>query len=456
MKNLILFSFILVLISCGQQEKATSTASNQNTTSATPWWADASIYEVNVRNYTPEGTFSAFANKLDQLEDLGVEILWLMPIHAIGDKNRKGSLGSYYAVKDYRSVNPEFGTHEDFKALVDDAHSRGMKVILDWVANHTAWDHPWVEAHPTWYSADAKGERPTVPFNENGEPTDWTDVADLDYTNEEMRKAMTEDMAYWIKEYNVDGFRCDVAHWVPVDFWKSTIASLKAIQPDVFMLAESDYPPNVNEGDFHMDYGWDMHHRMNQVAQKKDDVASICRRVDSIKQLYKPGSIKLNFITNHDENSWNGTIEERMGDAGDAMAVLAFTLPGMPLIYSGQEVGLNKRLAFFDKDEIDWNTNDKRDFYKGLIDLKSDNKSLWNGEYGSDMNAVNCGGGFMAYSRGDDEDRVWVALNFSEADHSFEIPSEFSFESVYMQHPEVSESENSWILPPNGYLILTK
>ena len=183
---------------------------------------------------------------------MGVEILWFMPLQPIGEKNRKGSMGSYYSIKDYITINEEFGTSEDFQAVVDEAHSRGMKVILDWVANHTSWDHVWITEHPDWYSESKDGKRPTVPFNEEGEPTDWTDVADLNYENEDMRTAMIQSMLFWINEFDLDGFRCDVAHWVPVDFWTNASKAIRNVKPDAFMLAESDYPPNVNEGGFDM------------------------------------------------------------------------------------------------------------------------------------------------------------------------------------------------------------
>ncbi len=314
-KYFMLFFVLLVTLACGEKPANKPVNSEKKEVdSKFPWWADANIYEVNVRQYTSEGTLQAFKKHLPRLEKLGVEILWFMPLQPIGEKNRKGSLGSYYSIKDYTAINPEFGTSADFKAVVDEAHTRGMKVILDWVANHTSWDHPWVDAHPDWYTTGAEGNRPTVPIDEKGVATDWTDVADLNYENDDMRKAMIGEMMYWIDTYDLDGFRCDVAHWVPVDFWSDAISQIKKAKPTAFMLAESDYPPNVNEGGFDMDYGWHFHHLINQVAQDEAGVEVICTMIDSLRYHYRKGAIKMNFITNHDENSWNGTISERMGE----------------------------------------------------------------------------------------------------------------------------------------------
>jgi len=294
-----------------------------------------------------------------------------MPIHPISLKNRKGSLGSYYAVQDYKGVNPDFGTDEDFKILVQQIHELGMKVILDWVPNHTGFDHIWIEQHPEWYTKNEDGEI-THPVG-----TDWTDVADLNYDNSDMRRAMTDAMAYWIRDFDIDGFRCDVAGEVPNDFWADNNERLFS-KKQVFLLAEAE-GPSLHDAGFHMTYAWGFHHKLNQIAKGEVSLAEVEKFIKEDTAKYGQAAFRMNFITNHDENSWNGTIEERMGDAADVLGVFAFTINGMPLVYSGQEAGLNKRLQFFEKDEINWDTLHKEDFYTKLLDLKHENMALWNG-----------------------------------------------------------------------------
>lgn len=339
-----------------------------------PEWSEyASLYEVNIRQYTEEGTFEAFAKHLPRLRELGVDILWFMPIHPIGEKNRKEPMGSYYSVKDYKGVNPEFGTLEDFKELVDKCHGLGFKVVIDWVANHSAWDIDWVFKNPEWYAQDANGQ-PVSPY-------DWTDVIQLDYNQHYMREAMIEAMEFWVKEADIDGFRCDVAGMVPVDFWEDSRERLEKIKP-VWMIAENaDNMLLMNEA-FNANYGWPFHHEMNQIAKGSEPASAIFEIFDEMAQHYPEGGYPMQFTTNHDENSWNGTVFERLGDGHKAFAVLSYTIPGMPLIYSGQEAGMNKRLKFFDKDPIDWSDETLFPFYKKLNQLKGENKALWNGNAG--------------------------------------------------------------------------
>ena len=300
------------------------------------WTADAVIYEVNVRQYTKEGTFKAFEEHLPRLQELGVDILWFMPVYPIGEVERKGELGSYYSIRDYKAVNPEFGDIDDFRSVVDKAHELGFKVILDWVANHTSRDHAWISEHPDWYVMDDSTGTPVAPF-------DWTDVAELNYDNADMRAAMLDAMTYWVSEVGVDGFRCDVAHEVPVDFWNDAVASLRQVRPDLFMLAESEEPALMTDA-FDAYYGWSNHAYMNRLAQGKATAAEYAAyRVEHEGKL-PVESIEMNFTSNHDENSWNGTEFERMGEAARQMAALTFAEPGMPLIYSGQEVGNDNSL----------------------------------------------------------------------------------------------------------------
>ncbi len=371
------------------------------------WIKDAVLYEVNIRQYSPEGTFNAFAEDLPRLKKLGVKILWIMPIYPISKLNRKGTLGSYYAVQDYKAVNPEFGTLEDFCNLVNKAHLMGFKVILDWVANHTGWDNPWIREHPDWFTHDSTGA--IVPPD-----PDWTDVADLNFDVKPMRRAMINAMDYWVKTANIDGFRCDVAWGVPQDFWEEARASLDSIKP-VYMLAEDEDHPGFLNKAFDSDYAWKLYHLMNDVAQGKKTAKDIRAYFENLGDKYAPGSFPMLFITNHDENSWAGTIDERLGKAADAFAAMTFTVPGIPLIYDGQEEGLNKRLRFFDKDTIDWITPSKQDFYKKLIDLKTGNQALWNGTAGGDIRFLETGdeNRILAYVRTKGENKLLVVMNLS-------------------------------------------
>ncbi len=369
------------------------------------WSRDAVIYEVNVRQFTPEGTFEAFQAHLPRLKELGVDILWLMPIHPIGEKNRKGSLGSYYSVQDYAAVNPEFGDLDDLKALVKEAHGLGMYVILDWVANHTAWDHAWITEHPEWYSKDANGDM-IAPF-------DWTDVAELDDSNEDMQTAMIDDMKYWITEADVDGFRCDVAGEVPLAFWDRARKELDEVKP-VFMLAEAEVVEHHFDA-FDMSYAWELHHIMNSIASGDKNANDLQKYFEKNDTLFPADAYRMCFITNHDENSWNGTEYERMGDAVNTFAVLSFTLPGMPMIYSGQESAFDRRLLFFEKDSIDWGDYPMADFYAELGNLRKENPALWSGTSGGKMKRLKTtdNKSIFAFLRKKDDNGVLVIANLS-------------------------------------------
>lgn len=387
------------------------------------WNRNAVIYEVNVRQFTPEGTFNAFMEHLPRLKELGVDILWFMPVHPIGEKNRKGTLGSYYSVKDYKAINPEFGTMDDFRAVVNRAHELGMYVILDWVANHTAWDNPWVEEHPEWYTRDTNGNM-IAPF-------DWTDVAELDYDNDNMRAAMTDALKFWVEEADIDGYRCDVAAEVPTDFWESARAALDSVKP-VFMLAEAELPEHHIHA-FDMSYAWELHHIMNEIAKGKKGVADIDKYFIKHDTLYPRDAYRMYFITNHDENSWNGTEYERLGDAVDAFAVLTYTLPGMPLIYSGQEAALKERLEFFEKDTIGWDDFPLKEFYTSLGKLRKENKALWSGTSGGVLERVRVNGSkdIYAFLRTKDGNKVLSLTNMSLHDTVFTLRGP-AVEGVYL------------------------
>ncbi len=339
------------------------------------WSKNATIYEVNVRQYSPDSALSAVTKDLPRLKTLGIDIVWLMPIYPIGKEHRKGPLGSYYSVADYKAVNPEFGTMDDLRKLVARAHGLGMKVILDWVPNHTAWDNPWVKQHPEWYLKDESGKIGPVTFGSGADKQVWEDVVGLDYKNPALRAAMIDAMAFWIKTADVDGFREDVATNVPVDFWNEARAQLDKIKP-VFMLAESD-KPELQQDAFDMTYGWDFYHTL--VASAKTGDADLLRAFFAhTPRTYPPGSYRMEFTSDHDENSWAGSDPELYGKAFKPYAVIAATVPGMPLVYSGQESVLDKRLKFFEKDPIVWKDYPLTDFYRSLLTLKHDSPALAN------------------------------------------------------------------------------
>ncbi|MCB0661721.1 MAG: alpha-amylase, partial [Saprospiraceae bacterium] len=381
----IISSFVWVSCRSNQKQEATTDQMSPKEwlpTNQPDWAKNAVIYEVNVRQYTPEGTFNAFSEHIDRLKDLGVDILWFMPVFPISEKNKKGELGSYYAVSNYREVNPEFGAIEDFDAMVQKVHDAGMKIIIDWVPNHTGWDHVWLATNKEFYTRDSLGNVIDPIDPETGKSWGWTDVADLNYDNAEMRQEMIASMQYWLDNHNIDGLRVDVAHNVPNDFWDQVQDSLgKGNYP--YMLAEGEVPYHRNSGTFAMDYAWSFHHLMNDIAKGEKPASAIDTWLKEDRAKYERG-YHMQFITNHDENAWNGTEYERMGDGVDAFAVLTFTFEGMPLIYTGQEAAYNKRMEFFQKDPVDWGTYEKTEFYKKLIDLKHRNQALWNGEHGGE------------------------------------------------------------------------
>ncbi|MCB8995614.1 MAG: alpha-amylase, partial [Bacteroidales bacterium] len=327
------------------------------------WLDDASLYEVNIRQFTPEGTFNAFSEHLQRIKDLGIDIIWIMPVNPIGEQGRKGSLGSYYSVKDYYAVNPEFGSMDDFKAMVKKAHAIGLKVIIDWVPNHSSLDNKLAVEHPEYYLKDSLGNFKS--------PFDWTDVIQFDYDQPGLRQYMIDALKFWLKETDIDGFRFDVAHMIPVSFWNTVRPALNEVK-EVFMLAESDQPV-LNKEAFDATYDWRLHHIMNEVAQGKMNAIDIENHFAYVDSVYPPNSILMEFTSNHDENSWNGTEYERLGDAVKTFAVFTYTIPGMPLIYNGQEACLNKRLLFFEKDTINWIDCDMKDFYTKLNALKAEN-----------------------------------------------------------------------------------
>ena len=439
MKNLFLVSLSIVLFSCTNQ------SNNEVSQETDVWHKNATIYEVNLRQFTAEGTFNAFLPHIDRIHNMGIDILWFMPIHPIGEVNRKGGLGSYYSVKDYKGVNPEHGTIADFKAVVDKAHSLGMKVLIDWVANHSAFDNPWAE-NKDWYTLDSLG---------NLQPplgTDWWDVADLNYDNNDMRLAMIEAMQYWVEEFDIDGFRCDVASWVPNDFWKQAIDSLNLIKP-MFMLAEGE-EPSLHQAGFQMTYTWEYMHITNEIAQGKMTFKNLDDLMAKEDTNYSQDAYRLYFTTNHDENSWKGDVFERYGNTHLLQAILAFTIDGMPLLYSGQEAGLNKRLAFFEKDTIQWGDYSYADFYSSLLKLNKSHRALWNGKYGGKFSKIEMDDSDLyCYKRAVGEDKVMVFLNFSESNKSINLNVTQSQPLTELFSQELVENLSNIELGPLAYKV---
>ena len=375
------------------------------------------VYEMNVRQYTPEGTFAAAQQELPRLAELGVDIVWLMPIYPIGVEGRKGPLGSYYAVKNYCDVNPEFGTLEDFDSFLAEAHRLGLRVVLDWVANHTSPDAVWVTERPAdWYERDAEGNTTFT--------ADWSDTANLNYENHDVWEGMAAAMRFWM-ERGIDGFRCDMACEVPLEFWQETISGLRADYPEMYMLAEGEEPKLHTLSGFNSSYSWELHHMMNSIARGEQNLPELLAYLEKDAQRHPAEAFRLMFTSNHDENSWAGTEFERMGDAAKLMAVLTFTLPnGQPLIYTGQEMGWNKRFEFFQKDPIPaWEKNEYFDFYKWIIALRHNNPALAAGAAGGKFEVVSAEDSVLVFTRTLPNNKVTVKAEL-KAPWSYEITEE--------------------------------
>lgn len=401
--------------SCKSPSKDQESKTNEVIMSEFGWpeWAkNTNIYEVNIRQYTPEGTFTAFKAHLPRLKAMGVHTLWFMPIYPISETKKKGSLGSYYAVSDFRNTNPKFGTIEEFQSVIDAAHSLGMRVILDWVPNHTGWDHVWIKSHPEYYTQDSLGNI-IDPLNEHGQSMGWADVADLNYNNREMRAQMTEDMLFWVNNHNIDGFRQDMALLVPLDYWQEAIPQLRNANPDLFFLAESEVADHLNKDCFHSMYAWSLHHTLNDIAKGKKSAAAIDQWMAGEKLKTTKGQY-LQFTSNHDENSWSGSEIERMGEAHKAFAVLVNTIDGVPLTYSGQEEPMPKRLEFFEKDDIGFKDFAYADFYKKLNELRLENSALWHTDFGGPMVRILQDENIYAFTRERDGHKVTVIINLSK------------------------------------------
>lgn len=345
----------------------------------TPEWVkNATLYELNVRQFSEEGNFKAVEQQLPRLKKMGIDIIWLMPVQPIGELHRKGTLGSYYSVRDYLGINAEFGMEEDFRSLVKAIHDQGMFVILDWVANHTSWDNAMVNDHPEWYMKSRKGTFQSTRWR------DYDDIIELDYRNAELRKYMTDAMKFWIRKYDIDGYRCDIASFVPIDFWENARAELDVIKP-IFMLAEAE-DKELHRRAFDSTYNWTLWNILHLIATNNLSVKTLTEAyIAEHVSIFPKAGIRMNFIDNHDKNSWEGNQYSNFGKALKAVTVFTFLMDGIPLVYSGQEAGLDRSLAFFEKDPIEWKSHENEALYTTLFELKHKNQALWNGSYGGEM-----------------------------------------------------------------------
>jgi glycosidase len=410
--RILLLLLVSVLAACASSKQAIDVMSRYQPKPyvelSTPDWAKAAvIYQLNTRQFTPEGTFAAAQTHLPRIKALGADIVWLMPIHPIGIEKRKGTLGSPYSVQDYFKVNPEFGTLDDLKSFVRAAHALEMKVILDWVGNHSAWDNPLRAQHPDWYERDWKGDFRPTPW------WDWSDIIDLDYRQPGLRQYMTEALKYWVQEADIDGYRADVAGFVPIDFWDNARAELDAIKP-VFMLAEWE-TRDVHARAFDASYAWSWNKAMHDIAQGKADVNQLYVYYSWNESAYPREALRMTFTSNHDKNSWEGTGPEQFGAALDAAIVLSVVGEGIPMIYGSQESGESKRLAFFEKDLISWQAHPHARLFKDLFALKKSTSALWNGRWGARMVHVpnDLGSKVLSFVRQDASSKVFAVFNFS-------------------------------------------
>ncbi len=450
MKKILLFAAAaLCMLSCSKQAPATHTT----------WAYDATIYELNVRQITPEGTFAAAEQELPRLKDLGVDIIWVMPCQPIGELTRKGTLGSYYSIIDYCQINPEFGTRADFEHFLATAHNMGFRVILDWVANHTAPDSKWTQ-NEGWHYRDSLGNL-MVQY-------DWTDISKLDYRNQDMRDAMLNAMRFWMDSIGIDGFRCDVAGEVPTDFWNWAMADLRERHPNMFTLAEDeDKADELTESAFDMYYGWTLHRLMNEVAQGKSTVEDLWGYFAKADTTVRANAIRMNFTSNHDENSWAGTEYERMGDAVHLFAAFTYIVPGMPLIYTGQPTGNHHRLEFFEKDLIDRVEGaPEAAMYQRFNAFRKANKALYSPELGAPMLRIPadnpaifaCARPLVCSKTGKHINTVLAIMNMSAEEQTVELDCT-GYEGIYTcicgEEREVPAT-CSLTMQPWQYLLLAK
>ena len=417
------------------------------------WTADAVLYQLNTRQFTPEGTFAAARKQLPRLARMGVDIVWLMPIHPIGEVNRKGTLGSPYAVRDYRAVNPELGTEAEFRAFVDEAHRLGLKVILDWVANHSAYDNPLTASHPAWYTRTPEGALMS-PVG-----TDWSDVADFDYSQPGLRRYMTESLVYWVREFGIDGFRADVAGYVPTDFWETARAELDKVKP-VFMLAEWEQR-DLHTRALDATYGWGWKEAMQRLVASGEGAGPMRGYYAGQSETWPHAAMRMVYTENHDQNSWDGVAAEIYGPAYEAAIALSFVGPGLPLIYNGQEAGNDRQLKFFERDPIVWREGKHAALFARLIALKTARPALHNGRFGAPMVEVptSATADVFAFTRGAAGGRVFGVFNLSPRPHAVTFSQarhHGSYTDALTGAPASFRGGESLDLPAWGYRIYTE
>lgn len=440
----------MVLLHCGKPGQSYKNFNLSNFQQAA-FLSNSNIYSVNLRQYSEAGTFNAFAQQLLRLKEMGVEILWFMPIHPIGQVKRKGTLGSYYSIADFNDTNPEFGSKEDFKKIVEQAHELGMKVIMDWVANHAAWDNVWTKTHPDFFVSDEQGNfKP---------PYDWNDVIQINHSNTAEQQDMIDAMLYWITQFDIDGFRADLAHLTSLEFWINARVQASAIKDNLIWLAETE-EINYHQA-FDISFTWRWMHATEEYLKGQKDFATLTETLQFYKDDFPADALRMWFTSNHDENSWNGTAFEKYGDYVKALTVFNFTYPGIPMIYSGEETGLNKRLKFFDKDPIEWNTDSEwTSFYKTLLQLRKENEALKNGlESFPVFIAGAAEKNMLVFYRKSGKDIVLVFLNMSKEKQQLSFDTSgiqgnyrniFSGENFYLEN-------GGWVeLEPAGFLLAEK
>src|SRR5918995_1348917 len=367
----------------------------------TSWVGRSALYEVFVQDFSPSGTFRGLIEGLDRIQSAGANVIWLMPIYPIGSLNRKGSLGSPYAVRDYRAINPGYGTEADFRALVEAVHSRGMKLILDWVPNHTSPDNVWVKEHPDYYVRNKRGEL-SVPRDEKGKLTDWTDVAQLDYKNRGLRRAMIDNMQYWLREFGIDGFRVDVAGFIPHDFWREAVPALRSAVPRRILLLAEWGDLEMHRSGLDLTYAWDSSDRLKAVWQGAPAATFIEGELPDMRAM-TAGGMRMRFTTNHDKTAWEDPpLKVFRGSAGARAAFVAMALlPGRSLLYNGQEVESPQKLGLFEREPVAWDQPEAdraRAFYRTVLELTRTQPGL----VGRELEAVTTSApdDVIAYRRG--------------------------------------------------------
>ncbi len=416
------------------------------------WVRDAVIYEIFVPDFSEDGTFRGVIDRLDELDQMGVTTLWLMPIHPIGEERSKGVLGSPYAIQDYFAVNPAYGTKDDFRALVDSVHARDMHIIIDYVANHTAWDHPWTTEHPTWYTRTQAGSL-TVPVSPEGDTTDWTDVADLNYRNAALRQMMIDAMQYWVEEFDIDGYRADVAGWVPSDFWTAAIDSVETIKP-VLMLAEHD-DPAIHRTGFDLTYSWPFYDRLKDVWNGAP-AHQITAQVETVTAQLPSRAKRIRFTTNHDETAWDAPPPRLFGgiEGSKAAFVLTASMPGVPLLYNGQELGVSEPVPFFEATPYNWSQDEANTlipFYTNYLRVYRRSPALRRGTFGTITPGAR---DVLIFTRAADTEQLMIAVNVRDTATTVPVPAPYNEQKLVNLLDSTTVATDSLRLAPYGYRLL--